>query len=1023
MVSIFKIKPLLCGALLLGSFVVLRCNKDKPEPVIQPTITSSVVSLKWNEIILETTNHLGSKEDPFVVIADEPAEKVLYVLSNGDTGESLLTLNADVYSFVCSEGNASRTFHIKWLSSNTNVIGLKNADNDINTNLGENSLRFVYYAEKFDAEQINYLLKYSSFYQQAKLIPQQEQNLYSFVVSSVANIEKMYEIKYINTAIAVVALHYQGVQMAYGNGQADNPFVVFSEDAFQEDAIVYELHSGRKEKVANLKQLSEKKYVFEVSANNQTEQYYVVFKSSNTKLLMLTYKGQNILGIEGIERITDEYFEVSELFYTLVNGGNVPVPAVVNQISSDLYMLHVVADSGDSEEYSIHFISSNTNLTSLYYGYSSILSSFSGGFYQIIQDKMDINVPVKYILQNDYTEQSVLLQAGSEKNIYSFTVSAASGKETRYFVKYVSTNVDISVKYKDASIAMTPFNTYKIESDDCELDFSKLVVLRSHDGSIVLQNDFIKVDNKQQWQLKVTAPSGKVATYTFDYAYRKIPGEVIEIKTIQDFQKIGKCYPLDGNYKLVSDLNFSGINNFEPILKFAGNFDGQNHTISNLHINQSNSENRFVGIFGYVYAPNNQTPSIANLKIINSSVTGKYDVGMLVGYSPERISIKNITLDNISIKINDNISDGYDAYYVGLLAGFLQQGATIENSYAKGTIDITARLSVKAGGLLGVGNAVKIYNSYADVKIKSNAKFNIIGGLAAGIYTKSEVLGSYALVDINSTDLIAGGKDGQYFVGGFVGRVDYLVKIQNCYAHAKIVSMLTSTSVSVNTITLNNSAVGGFVADMLNDCTITKSYASTSIDATGYKELSVGGFAGSVTASSAISSCYAKGYISASTDHSNFLHRYLEAGGFAGYVNASSVENSYATCNVSANVVASANNAPDIAGFIAYLTGSKTSSVKNCYATGEVKLTADSQNYFASGFALAYKDVLASQISNSFHRQNNVQVNNGNWSNGLQQTNVQAQAILEQEISSTTFAGWNTSIWSMQSSAFPLLLW
>ena len=1021
MVSTFKIKPLLYSAVLLGSFVVLRCNKDKPAPVVQPTITSSVVSLKWNDVILETTNHLGSKEDPFVVIADEPAEKVLYVLSNGLTGESSLTFNADMYSFICRDGNASRTFYIQWLSSNTNIIGLQNIGNDININLGENSLRFVYYAEKFDAEQINYLLKYSSIYQQAKLMPQQEQNLYSFVVSSVANIDKTYEIKYINTAIAVVALHYQGIQMANGNGQEDNPFVILSDDAFQEDAIVYELHSGRKEKVTNLKQISENKYVFEVSANNQTEQYHVVFKNSNTKLLTLTYKGQNILGSEGIERITDENFEVNELFYTLVNGGNIPVPAVVNQISSDLYMLHVVADSGDSAEYSIHFISSNTNLTSLFYGYSSILSTFSGGFYQIIQEKMDISVPVQYILKNNYTEQSVLLQAGSEKNIYSFTVVSASGKEAQYLVKYVSTNVDISVKYKDVSTAMTPFNTYKIESDDCELDFSKLVVLRNHDGSIVLQNDFIKVDNKQQWQLKVTAPSGKVATYTFDYAYRKIPGEVIEIKNTQDFQKIGKCYPLDGNYKLVNNLDFSGINNFEPILKFAGNFDGQNYTISNLHINQSNSENKYVGIFGYVYS-SNQTPSIANLKIINSSVTGKYDVGMLVGQAPERISIKNVSLDNVSIKINDNVSDRYDAYYVGLLAGFVQQ-ATIENSYAKGTIDITARLSVKAGGLLGVGKNIKISNSYADAKIKSNAKYNQIGGLAAGIYTKSEVLDSYALADIDNTDLIAGGKDGQYFVGGLIAITDYLVKIQSCYAQSRILAKLTSTSVSVNTITLNNSVVGGFVADVLNDCTISKSYAATSIDATGYKELYVGGFAGSVDKSSAVSSCYAKGYVSASTNHSNFLQRSLEIGGFAGVVDASSVENSYATCNVSANVISSAKNAPYIAGFVGYLSGSNASFIKNCYATGEVKLTADSQNYFASGFALAYKDALASQIISSFHKQNNVQVNNGSWSNGLQQTNVQAQAILEQEISSTTFAGWNTSIWSMQSNAFPLLLW
>lgn len=79
---------------------------------------------------------------------------------------------------------------------------------------------------------------------------------------------------------------------------------------------------------------------------------------------------------------------------------------------------------------------------------------------------------------------------------------------------------------------------------------------------------------------------------------------------------------------LSKDLDMNGID-YKPIgasVSFEGTFDGQNHSISNLTIDTPSSD--YVGIFGRC----SSTSILKNLTLESGTITGKDNVGGLVGY-------------------------------------------------------------------------------------------------------------------------------------------------------------------------------------------------------------------------------------------------------------------------------------------------------------------------------------------------------------------------------------------------------
>lgn len=330
------------------------------------------------------------------------------------------------------------------------------------------------------------------------------------------------------------------------------------------------------------------------------------------------------------------------------------------------------------------------------------------------------------------------------------------------------------------------------------------------------------------------------------------------INNINQLQWINTA--LKGNYELGSNIDASatstwnsngsdGYYGWNPIgyqtdysdraHAFTGNFDGLGHTISNLYINRSSTDN--MGLFGYV-----DSSSISNVGILNVDITGNGGVGALVGYLYKTTSLENVYSTGI-VKGN---------YGVGGIIGateYVNNVSSIKNSYSTATVQGTENV----GGLIGNAYGINVENSYSTGNISStNLGYeNSIGGLIGYAGNNILIKNSYA------TGNIIGYAYG--YVGGLVG-YNYDGIIENSYATGSV----TGTS-----------NVGGLVG--LNWNTINNSYATGNVTGTNY----VGGLTG--YNKSTISNSYATGNITGTTN----------VGGLAGS-SLNTIRDSYATGDV-----------------------------------------------------------------------------------------------------------------------------
>jgi hypothetical protein len=112
----------------------------------------------------------------------------------------------------------------------------------------------------------------------------------------------------------------------------------------------------------------------------------------------------------------------------------------------------------------------------------------------------------------------------------------------------------------------------------------------------------------------------------------------------------------------------------------------------------------------------------------------------------------------------------------------------------------------------------------------------------------------------------------------------------------------------------------------------------------GTSTLSVGGFNG-YTNGGAVSACSAEGAINL---HKTGSTGTIYFGGFTGYVNNYSPRTSeFVRCYATANLTSESTAPQYVAGFLAYADGS-TTTIANCYATGDVKVT-DGSIVYAGG--------------------------------------------------------------------------
>ncbi len=244
---------------------------------------------------------------------------------------------------------------------------------------------------------------------------------------------------------------------------------------------------------------------------------------------------------------------------------------------------------------------------------------------------------------------------------------------------------------------------------------------------------------------------------------------------------------------------------------FQGTFDGNNHTISGLYINQEcedyqapiNNDADYRGLFGV------SSGTIKNLNV-RGTVTGKEYVGGIVAFNSGTL---NNCRSFVSVIGDDEGTGG--------VVGENNHG-TIENCHNFG--DVTGRHKYWHGGVVGYSSCGTITNCSNSGTITGN----YVGGIV-GVSNDSNITNCHNIGTVTGSQ-----------VGGIVGRTSK-TNVMNCY----------------NTGSISGNQVGGIVSTNMGN-TIENCYNTGSVSGSGEYDR-----AGGIAASNygTITNCYNTGNV------------------------------------------------------------------------------------------------------------------------------------------------------------------
>lgn len=341
------------------------------------------------------------------------------------------------------------------------------------------------------------------------------------------------------------------------------------------------------------------------------------------------------------------------------------------------------------------------------------------------------------------------------------------------------------------------------------------------------------------------------------------------ISSESDFLNISKCTDQVTHFKLTKDLDFNSMT-VTPIDGFMGSFNGDNHTISNVTIYTPAVDN--VGLFSYSDSSYFTDGIFMNLYLKNLTITGKNNVGGLLGgrttLNPNKY---DYSVYNVHIEDSKITAVGDYAGSIAANSGGANMGVSKTSYIVNSTVEnCSVTANNYAGGLIGYLFRGQIsQSSVSNTTVKANTNYS--GGFAGS--AGDSILSSFAKnVTVSS---------GTNMSGGFIGYVYFNnnnVTLEDCY-------------VEDGNVTALNEA-GGFAGRIYKDYNSGTSptfncYADINTTVT---DRYAGGFVGYLQRDY-ISNCYSLGTVKANES----------VGGFAGYVSGNSINNSYSATAVSLN--------------------------------------------------------------------------------------------------------------------------
>ena len=177
-----------------------------------------------------------------------------------------------------------------------------------------------------------------------------------------------------------------------------------------------------------------------------------------------------------------------------------------------------------------------------------------------------------------------------------------------------------------------------------------------------------------------------------------------------------------------------------PSVTFAGTFDGNNHTISNLKTSDFTTNHATAGFFGSI------TGTVKNLTLTNVNITSSHYAGGIVGYSSANGAvIENCHVNGGTITSKpeytgtSETTNGYDnGDKVGGIIGYMVAGDKVENCSVS---NVTIKAYRDLGGIAGYAAGTVTNNKVSDVTLIQD---NTNGYKTDPITTYAEVIGREA---------------------------------------------------------------------------------------------------------------------------------------------------------------------------------------------------------------------------------------------------------------------------------------
>jgi hypothetical protein len=506
---------------------------------------------------------------------------------------------------------------------------------------------------------------------------------------------------------------------------------------------------------------------------------------------------------------------------------------------------------------------------------------------------------------SDITQTSVTLNAAFASG--NTTSAIQKGFQYKTFTADDSLRINLTVDTEAFS-----YNLTGLPSGRAYL-FKPFVVTAPNDTTYGIERSFTTIHNgsREIWDGSITpvTPDG-------DAYYIYYPDELAWIA--QQCNNGSNTFA-GKNVVLMNDLDLNGsdllqwtpigyptssceLNNFD-CRSFAGDFEGNHHTIYNMYINKDADG---LGLFGSMGGA-----TVSNLSVADGSITAvTAHCGALVGYASGNTTITNC---HSSITISGS----------GFLGGIVgvNYGARIENCSNTGNITSGA-----AGGIVAWlydGAVIDCRNSGT---IRSSN-----GGGIAGQVSKGEIRGCY-----NTGTVFGSCSSSTEGNGGIVGTISYGsvgdVIVTNCHNKGDISSVSSDGRLYFGGIVGQNSRGSGEGTLAIINCSNAGNISIVS----HCERIKCGGIisdVGYVYNANTITYCSNTGNITISDDNTN----YILVGGIVAEVLIENADIPISNCYNTGDIVVSNNR--DASVIIGGIAGNNYSGIHNCYNTGNISFS------------------------------------------------------------------------------------